>query len=79
MNNIAFFADRPRYAMLFRKYVSRVAADNWRAVLKGVGLDRATIQACSENNPRNVEEAIQAGWPNGVKVTVSNLLPGEYL
>ena len=66
MNNIAFFADR--YAMLFRTYVSRTAADNWRAVLEGVGLDRATIQACQENNPRNVEKAVQAGlskWSEG--------------
>ena len=68
MNNIAFFTDRPRYAMLLRKHVSRTAANNWRAVLEGVGLDRATIQTCSENNPRNVEEAIQAGlskWSEG--------------
>ena len=68
VNNIAFFADRPRYAMLFRKHVSRTAPDNWRAVLEGVGLDRATIQACQENYPRNVEEAVQAGlskWSEG--------------
>ena len=33
-----------------------------------MGLDRATIQACQENYPRNVEEAVQAGlskWSEG--------------
>ena len=26
-----------------------------------MGLDSAAIEACSENHPRNVEEAVQAG------------------
>ena len=36
-------ADCPRYLMLFRKHVSRRAADKGRAVLEGVGLDASTI------------------------------------
>ena len=54
--------------MLFRKHVSRRAADKGRAVLEGVGLDASTIQTCFEDNPRNVEEAVQTGltkWSKG--------------
>ena len=54
--------------MLFRKHVSRRAADKGRAVLEGVGLDATTIQTCFEDNPRNIEEVVQNGltkWSKG--------------
>ena len=54
--------------MLFRTYVSRNAAGKGRAILEGVGLDSSTIEACFQNNPLNIEEAVQAGlirWKDG--------------
>ena len=54
--------------MLFRKHVSRKAAGKARAVLEGVGLDTATIDACFSAHPQNDEEAVQAGltkWVGG--------------
>ena len=54
--------------MLFRKHVSRRAADKGRAVLEGVGLDASTIRTCFEDNARNVEEAVHTGltkWSEG--------------
>ena len=55
-------------AMLFRRYVSRTAAGNGRAVLEGVGLTQEMIEMCYKNSPQNEEEAIQSGlmkWRNG--------------
>ena len=63
-----FSADRPGYLMLFRKHVSRKAADKGRAVLEGVGLDAPTIQTCYMDHPQKVEEAIHTGltkWSGG--------------
>ena len=54
--------------MLFRKHVSKRAAGKGRAILEGVWLDTATIEACFTNNPRDVEAAVQAGlnkWVEG--------------
>ena len=64
----SFSADCQNYLMLFRKHVSRTAAGKERAVLEGVWLDAPTIEACFVNNPKNVEEAVQAGltkWAGG--------------
>ena len=64
----AFFTDRPGYLMLFRKHVSRRAADKGRAVLEGVGLDAPTIQTCFEDHPQKMEEAVHCGltkWSGG--------------
>ena len=60
--------DHRQCAMLFRRYVSRTAAGNGRAVLEGVGLTHETIEMCYKNWPQNEEEAIQSGlmkWRNG--------------
>ena len=68
MNRLSLTADRPGYLMLFRKYVSRRAADKGRAVLEGVGLETSTIQTCFEDHVRNVEETVQTGltkWSGG--------------
>ena len=54
-------ADHPRYLILLRKYVSRRAAGNGRAVLEGVGLDAPTIAACFTAHPLNEEGAVQEG------------------
>ena len=54
--------------MLFRKHVSRRAADKGRAVLEGVGLDAPTIQTCFEDHPQKVESTVQTGltkWSEG--------------
>ena len=54
--------------MLFRKHVSRRAADKGMAVLEGVGLDATTIQTCFEDNPHKIEEVVQNGltkWSEG--------------
>ena len=54
--------------MLFRKHVSRRAADKGRAVLEGVGLDAPTIQTCFEDNLHKIEEVVQNGltkWSEG--------------
>ena len=54
--------------MLFRMYVSRRAARKGRAVLEGVGLDSPTIDTFFDNNPYDVESAVQAGlikWSGG--------------
>ena len=53
--------------MLFRQYVSRNAAGKARAVLEGVGLDAANIEACFGRHSQD-EEAVQAGlvkWSEG--------------
>ena len=60
--------DHRQCAMLFRRYVSRTAARNGRAVLEGVGLTHETIEMCYKNSPQNEEEAIQSGlmkWRDG--------------
>lgn len=64
----SFSADHPEHHMLFRKHVSRNAASKGRAVLEGVGLDSATIEACFKNSPHDEEEAVQDGlnkWAEG--------------
>ena len=61
-------ADHPRHLMLLRKYVSRRAAGNGRAVLEGVWLDTPTIAACFTAHPLNEEGAVQEGltkWCGG--------------
>ena len=63
-------ADHPRHLMLLRKYVSRRAAGNGRAVLEGVGLDAPTIAACFSAHPQKEEGAVQEGltkWCGGSK------------
>ena len=68
VKSLPFCADHPGYLMLFRKHVSRRAADKGRAVLEGVGLDASTIRTCFEDNPRNIQEAVQTGltkWSEG--------------
>ena len=68
MKSLPFSADRPCYLMLFRKHVSRRAADKGRAVLEGVGLDASTIRTCFEDHVKSVEEAVHTGltkWSEG--------------
>ena len=50
-----------RYSVLFRKHISRQCAGKGKAILECVGLTRAQIQLCYQNNPLNEEEAIQDG------------------
>ena len=57
----ASFAACQRYAVLFRKYVSRRAAGRGKAILEFIGLDTEIIDLCYQDNPRNEEEAIQDG------------------
>ena len=57
-----------RCDMLFRTYVSAVAAAKGHAILEGVGLPAEVRDTCFENHPRNVEEAVQSGlikWRDG--------------
>ena len=57
-----------RYAIVFRKYVSRKAAGKGRSILEGLGLAPETIEACFVNNPLNEESAVQDGlnkWREG--------------
>ena len=64
----SFSTDRLNFLMLFREHVSRTAAGKGSAVLEGVWLDIATIEACFRNNPQDVEAAVQAGltkWAGG--------------
>ena len=59
---------RSDHLKLFRKYVSRNAAGNGRAVLEGVELDSSAIEACYRSNPLDDEGAVQAGlvrWKDG--------------
>ena len=68
MKCLAVSVDRQDHLMLLRKYVSRNAAGKGRAILEGVQLDSAAIQACFQSNPLNDEEAVQAGlikWKDG--------------
>ena len=54
--------------MLFRTYISKVAATKGRAILEGVGLPAEAIEMCYTNHPLNVEEAVQSGlikWRDG--------------
>ena len=64
----SFSVDRTDHLKLFRRHVSRTAAGKGRAVLEGVELDTAVIQACFEDHPHSVEEAVQSGltkWSGG--------------
>ena len=68
VKSLPFSADCPGYLMLFRKHVSRRAADKGRAVLEGVGLDGPTIQTCFVNHPQDVEGFVHTGltkWSGG--------------
>ena len=68
VKSLPFSSDQPGYLMLFRKHVSRRAAEKGRAVLEGVGLDASTIRTSFEDNPRNIEETVQTGltkWSEG--------------
>ena len=59
---------RADHLILFRRYVSRNSAVKGRAVLEGVGLHTATIDACFSDYPRGEEEAVQVGlikWAGG--------------
>ena len=49
--------------------MSRVAAGKGRAVLEGVGLRTATIGPCFEDNPQDVESAVQAGLTKWIEGT----------
>ena len=64
-----FSADRPDHLVLFRTFVSRIAAAKGRAVLEGVWLDSSTIESCFNNaNNANEEAAVQDGlikWKDG--------------
>ena len=65
---LALSTGHPDHLILFRKYVSRKAAGEGRAVLEGVGLNSETIAACFNSHPLNEEEAVQAGltkWCGG--------------
>ena len=65
---LEFLADHLDHLMLFRKFVSRRALGDGRAVLEGVGLDSKTINGCFNDHPVKEEEAIQAGlikWCDG--------------
>ena len=67
VSGLAVPTDRLDHIMLFREHVSRKAAGKARAVLEGVGLDEATIDACFTDNS-SVEEVMQAGlvkWRDG--------------
>ena len=55
------FAACDRYAVLFRKYVSRQGAGKGKAILEWVGLSPQEIKLCYQSNPSNEEEAIQDG------------------
>ena len=65
---LSFVAGDQKCDMMLRTFVSRVAAGKGRAVLEGLGLPEGMRKMCFENNPLNVEEAIQCGllqWKNG--------------
>ena len=69
VKSLPVIADHRDHLMLFRMYVSRkAAAAEERAILEGVGLDKATIDTCSKNNPNDVVEFVQEGliaWSGG--------------
>ena len=68
VKGFALSSDCPDHLRLFRRYVSRNAAGNAKAVLEGVGLDTSTIDACFSAHPLNNEEIVQAGlvkWRDG--------------
>ena len=68
VKSLSFCADLQCHLMLFRKHVSRRAAEKGRAVLEGVGLDAPTIAACYTAHPQKEEEAVQEGltrWCGG--------------
>ena len=68
MKCLASFADRHDQLVLFRTHVSRKAAGKGRAVLEGVGLCMAAIDACFCSHPLDEEGAVQAGlvkWSGG--------------
>ena len=55
------FAACKRYAVLFRKHISRQCAGNGKAILECLELTREQIQSCYQSNPLNEVEAIQDG------------------
>ena len=50
-----------RYAVLFRKHVSRQSAEKGKAVLEFLGLTPERINLCYQDNPHDEEGAIQNG------------------
>ena len=65
---LSFVTGDQKCDVMFRTFVSRVAAGKGWAVLEGLGLPAGTREMCFVNNPSNVEEAIQCGllqWKNG--------------
>ena len=68
VKHLSFSAEHPGYLILFRMHVSRKVADDWEALLDGVGLEMPTIKTCSENHSGEVESTVQAGltkWCDG--------------
>ena len=62
------YAERLGYLMLFRQHVSRKAAGKGRRLLEELKLDLETIDTLIENNPDDMESAVQAGlikWSGG--------------
>ena len=54
--------------MLFRQHVSRKAAEKGRSVLEELKLNSETIDTLIQNNPDDMESAVQAGlikWSGG--------------
>ena len=60
-----------RYAVLFRKHISRQGAGKGKAVLECVGLTREQIKLCYQSNPLNEEEAIQMACTSGRRLKVT--------
>ena len=75
-----FITGCKRYAVLFRKHVSRQGAGKGKAILEYLGLTPELIDLCYQDNPRNEEEAIQVGlkkWQTqGDHCTWQDLLEG---
>ena len=68
MTSLSFSAAHPNHRELLRRHVSRKAVGKGKAVLEGVGLNSAAIEAHFWNNPRDVVEAVQSGlieWSKG--------------
>ena len=70
---------RSDHLKLFRTHVSRKAAGKARAVLEGVELDAAAIDACVSAHPQNDEEAVQTGLTKWVEAKAPSLPPGVCL
>ena len=63
----SFSADHPNYMVLFRKYVSSIAAGKCRAVLEAVGLNNGVIETLLCNH-QDVVDRVHLGlieWSKG--------------